>query len=151
MKKQGVDWMRVLFWLIFAIFWINIGHLTVYFAEKSAYDYNYNHGKMGVTAKILYPSPTTFNVHKSYLVTKWLSVKPDPEINNFTTYHQKKRAAKFFAALLWPFVWLVGWLLALFEWVVWICEVVLWKFLIVNVLWNGIIKFAFGGKWTNLL
>lgn len=151
MKKQKVDWKRLLFWLIFAIFWINIGHLTVYMLEKSKYDYNYNHGKMGVTAKILYPSPTTFKVHKSYLVAKWLSVKPDPKINNFTAYHQKRRAAKFLAALVWPVVWLVGWFLALFEWVVWICHVVLWQFLIIDVLWNGIIKFAFGGKWTNLL
>ena len=141
---------KILFWFIFAVIWINVGHLVHYLHDKACWDYTKN-GQIGISAKILYPSPTTFKIHR-YIVSWLLDDKTVKKYADFQTYRRQGGfALESLTGLVSPFWMIPSYLTVLIEWIIALIHIVIWKWLIVGLIWKVVLKFLFSGSWTNWL
>lgn len=151
MIKESKDRKKILTLFFIVVIWINIGHIGFYLLERTGWDYNYNGGQMNIAAKVMFPSPTTFKIHRSYFLTAIFTEPSDKKYADFHAYCKRDNVPRLILVLIGPLALLTGWFLALAEWAILLIHVVIWKWLIVGFLWNTVIKFLFGGSWIKWL
>jgi len=150
-KKRKKFGKRVLFWFIFAVIYINIGHTVSYLVDRAVWDHTRD-GQFTIAAKILLPSPTTLKIYHPYIASHLFNDQQAKKSADFQTYRLNAGPAiGRIAALIWPLVVIFCWGVALLEWIIFIVHMVLWQWFIVGFLWDIVIKFLFSGSWTQWL